>query len=217
MPADLFNGRQHAGDFDFRRKGQLVVTRLFVKKAVIALSTFHKSLLQETQGRYELKQKPLVVIDYVRYMSGVDHSDQLISFFPMRKKSTKWWKKPYFHLLTLVSIQTSLTLNIHRKQHGRTVTNLAAVVKDLTISLGDKDTSHDAERDNVNLPLARVRERYFMKLCPPKNDGGKSRRHCKVCKDKAKKACVSAQEKRSKRQLSNFWCLVCNVGLCELH
>ncbi|GFR87622.1 hypothetical protein ElyMa_000751200 [Elysia marginata] len=68
----------------------------------------------------------------------------LFSFFPMRRKSQKWGKKPFFHLLTLVSM-----------------TNLAAEVKDLTISLVNKETAYDAERDNVNLPLARVRERHF--------------------------------------------------------
>ncbi|GFR66821.1 histone-lysine N-methyltransferase SETMAR [Elysia marginata] len=44
------------------------------------------------------------------------------------------------------------------------------------MSLVDKDKPYDAERDNVNLPLARVHERHFMKLFPPTKDGGKSRR-----------------------------------------
>ncbi|KAK3791997.1 hypothetical protein RRG08_035485 [Elysia crispata] len=121
MPRDLFVERQRQGDLDFRRKGQLIVTRWFDKRE-------------------------------------------------------KWWKKPFFHLLTLVSIQTTIILNLHKKQHGRPATNLAAVVKDLIIALVDKDVSYDAEQDNVNLPLARIRERHFIKLCPEKDGGGKSRR-----------------------------------------
>ncbi|KAK3744871.1 hypothetical protein RRG08_050809 [Elysia crispata] len=214
MPRDLFVERQRQGDLDFRRKGQLIVTRWFDKREVVTLSTFHQPQLREIQGRYELKQKPLSVIDYIRNMSGVDHSDQLISYFPMRRKSQKWWKKPFFHLLTLVSIQTTIILNLHKKQHGRPATNLAAVVKDLIIALVDKDISYDAEQDNVNLPLARIRERHFIKLCPEKDGGGKSRRQCKVCVDRAKKTGMSAQERKSKRKVSKFWCPKCKVGLC---
>lgn len=36
-------------------------------------------------------------------MSGVDHSNQLISFFPMMRKSQKWWKKLGFFLFAYLS------------------------------------------------------------------------------------------------------------------
>ena len=151
MPADLFEGRQRAGDLDYRRKGQLLATRWFDKWEVVNLSSFHLPQLRETQGRFEVKQKPLAVIDYVNFMSGVDHSDQLLSFFPMRRKSQKWLKKPFFHLLTLASIQTNILLNKHRRQHGKRPMNLASVVKDLIVSMVSHiDVEHDADRDNVN-------------------------------------------------------------------
>ncbi|KAK3743294.1 hypothetical protein RRG08_007533 [Elysia crispata] len=132
----------------------------------------------------------------------------------MWRKSQKWWRKPFFHLLTLVSIQTTIILNLHKKQHGRPATNLAAVVKDLIIALVDKDVSHDAEQDNLNLPLVRIRERHFIKLWPEKDGGGKSRRQCKVCIDRPKKTGMSAQERKSKRKVSKFWCPKCKVRLC---
>ena len=70
MPRDLFVERQRQGDLDFRRKGQLIFTRWFDKLEVVPLSTFHQPQLREIQGRYEFKQKPLSVIDYIRNMSG---------------------------------------------------------------------------------------------------------------------------------------------------
>ncbi|GFN95241.1 PiggyBac transposable element-derived protein 4 [Plakobranchus ocellatus] len=133
-------------------------------------------------------------------MSGVDHSDQLISFFPMRRKSQKWWKKPFFHLLTLVSIQTTILLNKHRRQHGRRVTTLSSVVKELIVSLAGTDLTIDAIEDTVNLPLARLHERHFIKLCPPTGEPGKARRQCKVCTDKAKKAGATHEERKNKRK-----------------
>ncbi|GFO08521.1 PiggyBac transposable element-derived protein 4-like [Plakobranchus ocellatus] len=52
MPADLFQNRKRPGDFDFRRKGQLVTTRWFDKREVVTLSTIHQPQLTETIGRY---------------------------------------------------------------------------------------------------------------------------------------------------------------------
>ena len=68
----------------------------------------------------------------------------------------------------------------------------------------DKDVLHDAEQNNLNLPLVRIRERHFIKLCPEKDGGGKSRRQCKVCIDRAKKTGMSAQERKSKRKVSKI-------------
>ncbi|GFO33866.1 PiggyBac transposable element-derived protein 4 [Plakobranchus ocellatus] len=73
MPADLFQNRQRPGDFDFRRKGQLVAARWFDKREVVTLSTIHQPPLTETIGRYEVKEKPLAVIDNIKFMSRVDH------------------------------------------------------------------------------------------------------------------------------------------------
>ncbi|GFO01250.1 PiggyBac transposable element-derived protein 4 [Plakobranchus ocellatus] len=214
MPADLFQGRQHQGDLDYRRKGQLIVTRWFDKREVVTLSTLHKPELRITPGRFEVKEKPLAVIDYIRNMSGVDHSDQLISFFPMRRKSQKWWKKPFFHLLTLVSIQTTILLNKYRRQHGRRVTTLSSVVKELIVRHAGTDLTIDAVEDTVNLSLARLHERHFIKLCPPTGEPGKARRQCKVCTDKAKKAGATHEERKNKRKLVPTWCPECKVGLC---
>ncbi|KAK3794468.1 hypothetical protein RRG08_003621 [Elysia crispata] len=219
MPADLFKGRQRAGDLDYRRKGQLLATRWFDKREVVNLSSFHLPQLRETQGRFEVKQKPLAVIDFANFISGVDHSDQLLSFLPMRQKSQKWWKKPFFHLLTLATIQTNILLNKHRRQHGKRPMNLASVVKDLIVSMVSHiDVEHDADRHNVNLPLARIKERHFIQLCP-ETDGaqarGKKVKHqCKVCADKAKKAGQSRVQRKNQRKQTTTWCPTCKVGLC---
>ncbi|GFO43431.1 PiggyBac transposable element-derived protein 4 [Plakobranchus ocellatus] len=110
MPADLFQNRQRPGDFDFRRKGQLVASRGFDKREVVTLSTIHQPPLTETIGKYEVKEKLLTATDYIKFMSEVDHSDQLLFYFPMRRRSQKWWKKNMFHLLILVRVQTTIII-----------------------------------------------------------------------------------------------------------
>ncbi|GFO12974.1 PiggyBac transposable element-derived protein 4 [Plakobranchus ocellatus] len=179
MPADLFQRRQHQGDFDYRKKGQLIVTRWFDKQEVVTLSTLPKPELRITPGRFEVKEKPLAVIDYI-------------------------W----------VSIQTTILLNKHRRQHGRRITTLSSVIKELVVSLAGTDLTIDAVEDTVNLSLARLHEHHFIKMCPPTGELGKARCQCKVCTYKAKKAGATHEERKNKRKLVPTWCPVCKVGLC---
>ena len=36
---------------------------------------------------------------YNKYMGGVDHADQIISFYDLDRKSQKWWQKVFFRML----------------------------------------------------------------------------------------------------------------------
>ena len=83
---------------DYMRKGQLVITRWTDKREVVTLSTIHPPRLQITQGRYERKEKPVAIANYTKFKVGVDHSEQLLSFFPMKRKAMKWWKAPFCSL-----------------------------------------------------------------------------------------------------------------------
>ncbi|GFO13361.1 PiggyBac transposable element-derived protein 4-like [Plakobranchus ocellatus] len=143
MPAesDLFQNRQRPGDFDFRRKGQLVATRWFDKRKVVTLSTIHQPQLTETIGRYE---------------------------------------------------------------HRRRRTNLASVLKEVSVALVDKDVIYVPQADNVPLRMDRLKGRHFLSVCPnteaSDSRGKKAQRRCKVCADRAKdsKADPSREEKQKK-------------------
>ena len=37
-------------------------------------------------------------------MNGVDHNDQLLSYYALNRKSSKWWKKVYWRLFELVIV-----------------------------------------------------------------------------------------------------------------
>ena len=70
------------------------------KKVVTALSTKHDGSLaaitrrkKKRHGKTEQIMKPLCVTEYNQYMSGVDRLDQMISYYPFTRKTTKWSKK----------------------------------------------------------------------------------------------------------------------------
>ena len=56
----------------------------------------------------------------------------------MKRIAMKLWKKHFFHLLTLVSVETTILLNKHRKTRGKKLKTLSAVVKDITFGMTDE-------------------------------------------------------------------------------
>lgn len=218
MPKELSQGVLQSGTVDFRRRGNVVATRWMDKKDVYTLSTFHKPTLQATQGRFEQKEKPAAVISYIANMAGVDQSDQLLSYFPMHRKSCKWWKKPFFHLLTLVMIQTMIILNKHRRARGRKRLALEDVVKAVCVQMPVSQVEEPATAADGP---ARVLQRIMPKgthfaedIPPPEGKTTKTFRNCKVCYEKARATGTSAAACKTKRKQTSVWCPDCKVALC---
>ncbi|GFO37155.1 hypothetical protein PoB_006366000 [Plakobranchus ocellatus] len=161
-------------------QGQLIVTRWFDKQEVTTLSSFHLPELRETWGPYEVKHKPMAVIDYVNVMSGVIISIPI--FLSYATQITKMVEKN--HLPPSHTCEnTDYNPAKQTSAASRKISNLAAVVKDLIVSL----ISYD-----INLPFVFLKERHFIKLCPETDGamahGKKAKRQCNVCTDRAKRA-----------------------------
>ena len=176
------------------------------------LSTLHRPVLQLTQARYELKQKPIAVVNYISKMAGVDHSDQLISYFPMHCKSVKWWKKkPFFHLLTTVMIQAQIILNQHRRQNGRRKMCLEDFVTEILVQLPAVDEipkGHVAVGDKL-----RLTGHHFPDEIPSTQKKDKPYRNCKVCYAQQRERGVLREQAMKRRKQTRFWCADCRVPL----
>ena len=44
------------------------------------------------------KSKLDAILDHNLNKTGVDRNDQMISYYPMKRKQLKWWKKLFFHV-----------------------------------------------------------------------------------------------------------------------
>ena len=105
----------------FRRKDDTFIICWKDKRLVSMISNCHNSdtgvveRIEKTikDGKREYKKvavnKPLAVIDYNKYMSGVDHFDQMIKYYKFARKTKKWSKKLIMYLLQM-SIHNSYVL-----------------------------------------------------------------------------------------------------------
>jgi len=65
---------------------------------VFILTTGHEDVLIEapsSRGAHQ-KIKPAAVLDYNKYETGVDISDQMLSYYSFERKTIEWWKKLLF-------------------------------------------------------------------------------------------------------------------------
>jgi len=76
----------------------VTAVRWFDKRDVYALSTIHGNEMVSLPPRRNENQpvtKPTLIVDYNKYMNGVDRCDQLLTYYALNRRSTKWWKKVF--------------------------------------------------------------------------------------------------------------------------
>ncbi|KAF0688035.1 piggyBac transposable element-derived protein 4-like, partial [Aphis craccivora] len=69
------------------------------KREVLGLSTEWKADLENVKNRKgDEKEKPVPIINYNKFMSGVDRQDQMLSYYPCERKTLRWYKKVFIHI-----------------------------------------------------------------------------------------------------------------------
>ena len=101
MPKDLKpDKKMKRGDSIFKRAKETLAMIWHDKRDVTMLSTIHTNTFSDTQKKDhttgENIRKPDIVLDYNKYMGGVDLSDFLTNKYADMRKSLKWYKKLFF-------------------------------------------------------------------------------------------------------------------------
>ena len=79
------------GEHRWMRSGSTVVCKWKDKREVLTITNAHKvEMCDVMNNRGKVSQKPNVVADYNNGMSGIDLSDQMISYYSNLRKTLKW-------------------------------------------------------------------------------------------------------------------------------
>ena len=90
------NQEMNRGDFEYITSDHLVLHKWMDKKPVFMLSNFHNSTSYGTVQRTEkdcstiMVTCPASIIDYNRFMRGVDRADQRKESYALDRKSRRW-------------------------------------------------------------------------------------------------------------------------------
>lgn len=109
------NGRPlEKGDIKFFTNSNCLVGSWRDKKFVNIITTMHENFGLIDSGKTKrdgtVIMKPRPIIDYNKYMGGVDRVDQVLHYYTCVRKTMKWYRKLFFHLLD-VSTVLSVTFN----------------------------------------------------------------------------------------------------------
>ncbi|XP_030217354.1 piggyBac transposable element-derived protein 4 [Gadus morhua] len=76
-------------------------------KTVMVLSNIHDStangsVKRRTGGQRQIDVRvPACLADYQQHMKGVDLLDQMVAYYQIRHRSTKWWRRLFFYLFSV--------------------------------------------------------------------------------------------------------------------
>ena len=99
------------------------------KSSVVMLSTESPASMTRVQlsrNRGET-QKPLVVQRYNQSMNGVDRADQNSVYYSFIRKSRKWWRKLFFWLIEVTTVNSYILYQFHPQANRRQVIENLAV------------------------------------------------------------------------------------------
>ena len=76
-------------------------------KAVMVLSNYHDptaygSVRRKANGQCQVEVRvPACLADYQQHMKGVDLLDQMVGYYQFQHRSTKWWRRLFFYLMSV--------------------------------------------------------------------------------------------------------------------
>ena len=200
----------------FRRKGNMLVIKFHEKRDVHMISTCHNatySVLNKRDRRTgDPVIKPTAVVDYCSNMGGVDLSDQMLQYYAALRRTVKWWRKLFFHLLNLVVLNAyKLFLKYGKPPSNRAHQKFRAkLVSALMESAIDAPVPSATPRRRGE-PVDRMQGQHFPMYNIPGKESAKRKhpqRDCAACNVKPK------DRNGHKRKQSVFMCDKCRVPLC---
>ena len=199
------------------QKGNLVYTKWQDKRDVNILSTNFDPLSPKTVKERRKKngdvvrvEKPGCVDLYNTHMGGVDHSDQLRSYYSTCRPSHKWYKYLFWFIfdVTICNCYIIFKENVHRPGRRRLVDFRLALAKQLVAGFSSRSENRKRTMRAASLQSTTTPENaagHFV----TRREGNARKRHCVQCKRDGRKTASD----RAKETI--YECSQCGVALCK--
>jgi len=123
LPECLKKTNLKKGETIFRRKNDILVQVWQSKKEVSLISSIHSAEMKESNNVDRIKRqkiiKPNALIDYNKYMKGVDRADQYLSYYSILRKTVKWTKRLAMYMMNCAFFNAYVVYNSTKTQKIR--------------------------------------------------------------------------------------------------
>lgn len=176
------------------------------KRDVTILTSMHEAIMEVTQtSRGQEVEKPKCIADYNTNMGGVDRTDMLLISTESVRRTIKWYKKVFFHLLDIALINSHSIFKIKTGKNiplldfqRDLVKQIIQKYKNTTVRCSGSNRSSDGHS-----PL-RLIERDFPSMFSLRDNRRPLSKRCVVC------------AKRKVRKETRYLCTKCDVPLCVI-
>ncbi|CAF1585828.1 unnamed protein product [Adineta ricciae] len=198
------------GDFDYTNSHNLMVLKWQDKREVFMLCTIHRPRMIQTRKSdwktQKIVEKPECIVHYNKNMGSVDKTDMQLSFVECLRKTIKWYKKFFFHLLDLSTFNAYMLFKMKHKKSIHFGDFRCELIRQLIERYSQPKPigGRPVTSDNP----VRLTGRHFPSLVPATTTQKCPRRDCIVCSH------TSRREK--KRKKTRYQCDICDVGLCVI-
>ena len=151
-----------------------------------------------------------------RYMGGVDHADQLLSYYGFGHRTVKWWRRAFFFLLDMAVVNSYILYTLQNPDKRRRLSHKqfrVTLATDLlhVAALATGSVDYGPRRQLLQ-PAARLTERHFPISLGKSLVGWLVQCDC----------CVCSKKKGRKRKTTTYKCRQCDLPMCivpcfELH
>ena len=181
------NTKLKKGEVVWKRKGPVLLTNWRDKRNVRMISTAHGHRMIETQSkRGVMKTKPKCVLDYNEHMSGIDKADQMMAYYSTPRKTIRWYRKIFFHLVDLSVWNACYLYNFHQNKNIRLLEFREKIIMDL---IDNPDIPERVDQHDT------INTFHFLEPNPPTEKDRSAMRRCRqcTCKNDKKKLDIIAQ------------------------
>lgn len=192
------------GEIEGRRKDEMAVVFWKDKRLVTVLTTNHlvdKAHMVQVQSKYPNAPpvlKPQAVVTYTTNMGGVDRSDHFISNYQFMRKCKKWYRKVFFWLLEVATVDAYLLYKMLQEENNKTPMShkqfRLSLIEDLVRVQVTSTVQHEKRR------RGRPKENVFQRL-----DG---RLHLLGKREKGSRKCLVCTKKKLRKE-TVYFCKTC--------
>jgi hypothetical protein len=214
----------------FKKKGQsltmsngpLVVYKVLDRKHVMLLSNVHTTQYVPT-GKTDPRSgeqimKPQIISEYNKYMGGVDRNDQMMKYECFNRRSLKWWKKVFFHLLGIAMCNAYIIYKSWCSSNGKVavphkIFRREAIKQQIRTLEKMPIATTRPHRQAAN--LARLTKRHFLHKIVATGKKQNITRACVVCTPVGRELYkfIGGTPRRPGKE-SSYECRECKVALC---
>lgn len=169
----------------------VTVTKNLKKKQVLLLSASSQATTTDVQRRVRNQRelqtisKPDVILEYNKYMGGIDTSDMMLYSYLDKRKTLKYWKKVVFSIMNRMLLNSYIMYEEHKKSLNEKPLQRLKYMQYIIGQIGDEWISKKTQTEPAIVPkknfgLQKL-QRRMLRLCKECSNETDKHRSAYIC------------------------------------